>query len=175
MSSSYFKEIVILPVRDIQVSKYHSHRHLLSDLKFDRKEIPNLPHSKIFRGLFQGTQGVQIQVLPTLCISLVFCHTCPVLPNAINIRSNTAEMQVHSIQLCQLVSKTKREEGKTRRKCKQKSEKYALGSNWQFCLLKLRKEKRWEFEAKGNSIHHIGQMTYCNKVVSVIFWVASCM
>jgi len=115
MSSSCFKEIVILLVADIQVSKYVSHGYSLSDLRFNRKEISDLPCSRITNGFSQGTQGVQTQVFPSLCPSLVFCHACPILANVIFIRSNAVKMQVLSIQLCQFVSETKREERKKKK------------------------------------------------------------
>lgn len=54
-----------------------------------------------------------------------------------------------------------KEKGKKSRKCKQKFEKCVLGNKWEFCLLKFRKDKRWELEAKGNSIHHKANDLLC--------------
>lgn len=75
-------------------------------------------HTQRYSVLFsQGTQGVGTQVSSPVCIPWVFYNACPVLANAVIIRRNTAEMEVHSIQLCQLVSKKKkRKRGEKKKK-----------------------------------------------------------
>lgn len=161
MSSSCFKEL------HFQEQRYSCTNIFLTDSQWSEIWQKNKAKFATLRYSVLCPRVSSRDEPPSMHLSCVLL-SLPILTKAIIMRNNTVKMQVHSIQSYQFISKNKNKK-KKRGRFEQKYEKYVPGNHWQLGLLKFRKDKKWGLGEKGNAIHHIRQMSYCNKVKSVIF------